>query len=520
MVPRTPRDGNPCIVPQCSHHSLCNRKVSWHYFPKEDATRELWIQAIIQDTALPESWRPKRSYKICGAYFSSSGKRQYMDKVPRYVSPGTFMQAVPGEGSPHGTSSLLDISMEVTIETSFEDEPTLDVNADTSQGHQKRDVACNTEPDLLEVALHDEHQQLSKDQVNLQRANADLLRENVERERTAEVKITSIRNANAGYVEVNATQKDQLAELRHELAELQSSICDMEVKLEQSNMMKKPSPKPSDVLSDDTTLHFYTGFVTLERFERFWRFVEAGYEDYQKSSKGNSSRSGRRMVFSVRDQLIVVLMRLRLGLLEQELAYRYQVSLGYISELCSFWIAFLSECLQQTPIWPSKEIVTEFMPASFKDLYPTTRIILDCTELYIETPSDLRVQSDTYSAYKSHNTAKGLIDIAPNGFITFVSNLAPGRISDKALVKQSGLYELLEPGDSVMADRGFLIAEDVAQLNVELNIPPFLNGASQLSVTDVRQKELFEQRAHLYHCQQLGRTMKVQNGAISPEMDA
>ena len=35
-------------------------------------------------------------------------------------------------------------------------------------------------------------------------------------------------------------------------------------------------------------------------------------------------------------------------------------------------------------------------------------------------------QSQTYSTYKSHNTAKGLVGIVPNGFVTFVSCLYGG----------------------------------------------------------------------------------------------
>ena len=46
-----------------------------------------------------------------------------------------------------------------------------------------------------------------------------------------------------------------------------------------------------------------------------------------------------------------------------------------------------------------------------------------------------------------------------------------------------GILSLLEPGDQVMADRGFDI-ENVMPLGVWPDIPPFLDGAPHLSLQD------------------------------------
>ena len=71
-------------------------------------------------------------------------------------------------------------------------------------------------------------------------------------------------------------------------------------------------------------------------------------------------------------------------------------------------------------------------------------------------------QSETYSTYKSHNTAKGLVGITPDGALTFVSDLYGGHCSDKIIVEHCGIPKLLEEGDSVMADRGFEIRDLLA----------------------------------------------------------
>ena len=58
-------------------------------------------------------------------------------------------------------------------------------------------------------------------------------------------------------------------------------------------------------------------------------------------------------------------------------------------------------------------------------------------------PSSFRAQSQTYSQYKSHNTAKGLVGISLSGMITFISHLYGGHVSDKAITQHCGLIDLL-----------------------------------------------------------------------------
>lgn len=45
------------------------------------------------------------------------------------------------------------------------------------------------------------------------------------------------------------------------------------------------------------------------------------------------------------------------------------------------------------------------------------------------------------------------------GAVLFFSSLYTGSISDKAITELSGILDLLEPNDKVIADKGFLIAD-------------------------------------------------------------
>ena len=60
-----------------------------------------------------------------------------------------------------------------------------------------------------------------------------------------------------------------------------------------------------------------------------------------------------------------------------------------------------------------------------------------------------------------------------------VSDLYAGRTSDKQATVDCKILQLLEAGDSVMADNGFDIDHDLPA-GTTLNIPPFLKGKDYL----------------------------------------
>ena len=137
------------------------------------------------------------------------------------------------------------------------------------------------------------------------------------------------------------------------------------------------------------------------------------------------------------------------------------------------------------PVWPTRAKVHEHMPADFKAKYPSTRVIIDCTEVRCQMPKSLRLNSELFSSYKNHTTLKGLIGISSGGAINFVSQLYTGHISDRENVTRSGFLNLpFNRGDSVMADKGFTI-DDLLPLGVSLNIPPFLGNKGQMSPEEV-----------------------------------
>lgn len=142
--------------------------------------------------------------------------------------------------------------------------------------------------------------------------------------------------------------------------------------------------------------------------------------------------------------------------------------------------------------------------------YATVDGILDCTEVFIETPSSFRVQGETYSTYKKHNTTKGLVMCSPNGVVTFVSDLAPGRLSDKELTASSKVLDSVSPGRSIMADRGFVIEEECRKRSIQLNISPFMRGKTQLSPEEEQEtRQIASVRIHIERVIRRIKTFKI-----------
>ena len=71
-----------------------------------------------------------------------------------------------------------------------------------------------------------------------------------------------------------------------------------------------------------------------------------------------------------------------------------------------------------------------------------------------------------YAASSSKRMTTTGPTIGGKGGKTFISHLYEGSISDVNLVVQSGLLQLLERGDSVMADKGFDIQHLLSGIGV------------------------------------------------------
>jgi len=119
-------------------------------------------------------------------------------------------------------------------------------------------------------------------------------------------------------------------------------------------------------------------------------------------------------------------MKLRSGLLNEDLAGRFELLMATVSSIFTTWIKVLDSLLSPTIVLPLSECIRANLPRCFSN-YKNLRGILDCTEVYIERPRDLKLQALTWSDYKKHNTVKFLVVITPRGRIGFLSKAWGGK---------------------------------------------------------------------------------------------
>ena len=224
-------------------------------------------------------------------------------------------------------------------------------------------------------------------------------------------------NENSEITEISAL-KSELEQLKRENTFSKSKHDELSSKYQLSVL---------HVVASDVNFKFYTSFPNYATFKAFFNYLQpacnflmyAGTKNSQHTTETQAKRGVPRSL-TPEQELFMVLVRLRCGLMGLDTANRFGISQAQYSRIERTWLSFVYHRLRALPIW-----------------YPA-------------------------------------------GYPSFISELYTGRSSDKQVTKDCGILNLFEPGDDLMTDKGFDIEDEMPQ-GVNLNIPPFLKD-QQLSV--------------------------------------
>lgn len=273
-----------------------------------------------------------------------------------------------------------------------------------------------------------------------------------------------------------------------------------------------------EVIASDENCFRYTGVPNVTLLHDLFKWVSptagkmklwAGKYKYTPGRHGGR----RRKILTLFEEYIMTLVRIRRGYDTAHLGYLFGICQSHVSRLFITWINLLYHCFLPLLRWPSKDLVKGNLPVTFRR-YPNTRVIIDATEFHIEKPFRPHAQRSTWSNYKQANTLKLLVGIQPSGPITFLSKLYSGSISDQHITAKSGLLDLVEEGDDVMADRGFNIRHLLLRKRCTLNIPAFSHGRALSAKAVKRSRKIARVRIHVERAIKRIKTFKILSGII------
>ncbi|XP_067878115.1 uncharacterized protein [Heterodontus francisci] len=228
---------------------------------------------------------------------------------------------------------------------------------------------------------------------------------------------------------------------------------------EKDNKVKEAAFSVANMKPGRKWVRFYTGFDSYEKFEAFLHFVTQDSKLCSGKIRGNIARgrldAGPHSTLSHADQLLLVMCRLRLGLLLQDLAYRFKVSETTVSRVWLNWTEVIQARMMQVPVMCSPKYIETFQPKRTFEHWGGTLTLLDCTDLFFESQAKERTRTDTAQPYRNHYVRRGYALVAPSGYMTFASGLAfglkarvgeSGRLEDQEEVEEEDEEELTEEG--------------------------------------------------------------------------
>ncbi|XP_052464697.1 uncharacterized protein LOC128021486 [Carassius gibelio] len=425
-----------CCVPQCTNSSRYNSAISFHSFPVDAEVRAQWLTKIRRDHFSPTKNTRVCSVHFCGANFvlTPGGLR----KLKRGVIPSLF--------------AWNNYTLPTPRENVWDRRPRCSVPEETSP----------PESEMSEPQTAPDH----------------------------DYPVTPATSVMAG-------------EMAMSYDELKRKLEDLQYQLETVQLQSRFGLHR--IAGSDDNIRFYTRFASYKHFLAFWKLVEPAAKSRMvritraraASDSFDELTQTKTTKLAPIDELLLFLMHLSVGLPLRDLAERFGVHRTTASRIIVTWTHFLYNLLGSIRLWIPKEVVRALLPPEFAD-FPDTQVVLDCTELYCQTPSFLLLQSEVFSNYKSHSTLKAMIGIAPHGAITFVSVLYAGSMSDREIFKLSGIIKCLTPDMAIMVDKGFLV-DDLVPCKVYR--PAYRSKNSQMSRQDVQQTQSIARlRVHVERC--------------------
>jgi hypothetical protein len=238
-------------------------------------------------------------------------------------------------------------------------------------------------------------------------------------------------------------------------------------------------------------MKYFTGFPTTADFDQFWSLLEGNAKSMRywngKSWVPNPPIGKRPKTprIDIRNQLFLTLARYKRGFTTKELGYFFNVDPVYIS--CLF-ITFsklmeneLVEMFQKEYDHPSEfNGLPEIVQTHYPKLYAALRLV----EIRLESRPTFIALNGSKSTRKALPTFKILFLCTPNGQVFFISPVFPGTKSDRDVILESKVFDIIPAGSEVFVDKEFDVNNECILRQLQLHVFPQEASPQTLSDDD------------------------------------
>ncbi|KAG5877349.1 hypothetical protein JTB14_005149 [Gonioctena quinquepunctata] len=195
----------------------------------------------------------------------------------------------------------------------------------------------------------------------------------------------------------------EIESLKEQNMELKTELQNLRQKLKRCKCSDTPESKISvfvkDLEGNEKRCVFYTGLI-FQQILMLLTFLSP--LDDLRYWATNDRANSRRRKFNHLAELVLTLVRLRSGLLVEDLRYRFDISVGSVTKIVTTWVQhmYIKFDSLRPMMFCSREKIKENLPAIFSGL-KNIRVIIDCAEFICHSPIDFEEKSNCYSSYSA-----------------------------------------------------------------------------------------------------------------------